>query len=171
MSFSFPTVYCQLPSLTLPPPLPVPFKCQYSPEFSPWWPSMFFTHYMPPPCELIHSQDWPPRTKIPNLLFPVEASVPNFRSMFPMPKGNVWASLIVGKESACNAGDPGSISELGRSLSRGLGNPLQYSCLESLHGQRSLAGYSPWGCKESDTTEQLSKYHSSVYRSVFPVKL
>ena len=24
------------------------------------------------------------------------------------------------------------------------------------HGQRSLAGYSPWGCKESDTTEQLS---------------
>ena len=21
------------------------------------------------------------------------------------------------------------------------------------HGQRSLAGYSPWGCKESDTTE------------------
>ena len=24
------------------------------------------------------------------------------------------------------------------------------------HGQRSLAGYSPWGCKESDTTELLS---------------
>ena len=24
------------------------------------------------------------------------------------------------------------------------------------HGQRSLAGYSPWGCKESDTTEQLN---------------
>ena len=24
------------------------------------------------------------------------------------------------------------------------------------HGQRSLAGYSPWGCKESDTTERLS---------------
>ena len=24
------------------------------------------------------------------------------------------------------------------------------------HGQRSLAGYSPWGCKESDTTEQLT---------------
>ena len=27
----------------------------------------------------------------------------------------------------------------------GLGNPLQYSCLENPHGQRSLAGYSPWG--------------------------
>ena len=24
------------------------------------------------------------------------------------------------------------------------------------HGQRSLAGYSPWGCKESDMTEQLT---------------
>ena len=35
------------------------------------------------------------------------------------------------------------------------GNPLQYSCLENPHGQRSLAGYSPWGRKESDTTEQL----------------
>ena len=27
---------------------------------------------------------------------------------------------------------------------------------ESPHGQKSLAGYSPWCCKESDTTEQLS---------------
>ena len=30
------------------------------------------------------------------------------------------------------------------------GNQLQYSCLENPHGQRSLAGYSPWGCKESE---------------------
>ena len=36
------------------------------------------------------------------------------------------------------------------------GNPLQYSCLENPHGQRSLAVYSPWGCKESDMTERLS---------------
>ena len=35
-------------------------------------------------------------------------------------------------------------------------NPLQYSCLENPHGQSSLAGYSPWGCKGSDTTEQLT---------------
>ena len=33
------------------------------------------------------------------------------------------------------------------------GNPLQYSCLENPHGQRSLAGYSPWGRKKSDITE------------------
>ena len=38
----------------------------------------------------------------------------------------------------------------------GHGNPLQYSCLENAHGQRSLVGYSPWGPKESDTTEWLS---------------
>ena len=36
------------------------------------------------------------------------------------------------------------------------GNPLQYSSLENPHGQRSLASYSLWGHKESDTTEQLS---------------
>ena len=51
------------------------------------------------------------------------------------------------KESACNAGDLGSILGLGRSLGGGHGNPLQYSCLENPHGQRSLAGYSPGGCR------------------------
>ena len=40
----------------------------------------------------------------------------------------------------------------------GNGNPLQYSCLENPHGKRSLAGYSPRGCEQSDTTEQLSTY-------------
>ena len=59
------------------------------------------------------------------------------------------------KESACNAGDLGSIHGLGRSPGGGHGNPLQYSCLENLHGQRSLAGYSPWCHKELDTTEWL----------------
>ena len=49
-----------------------------------------------------------------------------------------------GKEFACNAGDLGLISELGRSPGGGQGNPLQYSCLENPHGQRSLMGYSPW---------------------------
>ena len=38
----------------------------------------------------------------------------------------------------------------------GHGNPLQYSCLENLHGQRSLEGYSPWCHKELDTAEWLS---------------
>jgi len=37
----------------------------------------------------------------------------------------------VGKESACNSGDLGSIPGLGRSPGEGNGNPLQYSCLEN----------------------------------------
>ena len=53
---------------------------------------------------------------------------------------NIYYSLIykryyglpsspVRKESACNAGDPGSIPGSGRSPGEGNGNPLQYSCL------------------------------------------
>ena len=38
---------------------------------------------------------------------------------------------LVGEESACNAGDLGSIPESGRSPGEGNGNPLQYSCLEN----------------------------------------
>ena len=43
------------------------------------------------------------------------------------------------KESAYGAGDLGSIPGLGRSSAGGHGNPLQYSCLENPHEQRSLA--------------------------------
>ena len=50
-----------------------------------------------------------------------------------------------GKESACNAGDLGSIPGLGRSPEEGCGSLLQYSCLETPHRQRNLASYSPWG--------------------------
>jgi len=55
-----------------------------------------------------------------------------------------------GKESAYNVGDLGLIPGSGRSPRGGHGNPLQYSCLENPHGQRSLVGYSPWGRKELD---------------------
>ena len=47
-----------------------------------------------------------------------------------------------GKESACKVGDLGLITGLGRSPRAGNGNPLQTSCLENPHGERSLAGYS-----------------------------
>ena len=50
----------------------------------------------------------------------------------------------------------GFIPGLGRAPEGGHGNPLQYSCLENPHGQRCLAGYSPWGRKELDTTGRLS---------------
>ena len=64
-----------------------------------------------------------------------------------------------GKEATCNAGDLGSIPGLGRCPGGGHGNPLQHSSLENPHGQRRTGGgrsYSPWGSKESDTTEPLS---------------
>ena len=56
-----------------------------------------------------------------------------------------------GKESACNAGDAGSIPGWERFPGGGHGNPLQYSCREN--GPRSPAGYRPWGHRESDMTE------------------
>ena len=55
---------------------------------------------------------------------------------------------------------------LGRSPGGGHGNPLQNSCLENPHVQRSLAGFSPQGCKELDTTERLSTAPNlHVYRN------
>ena len=57
------------------------------------------------------------------------------------------------KNPPANAGDTGSIPGWGRFPGGRNGNPLQYSCLENLHGQKSLAGYSPGGLKESDMTE------------------
>ena len=73
----------------------------------------------------------------------------------PGPYVHELNSGSAGKESTCNVGDLGSIPGLGKSPGEGNGNPLQYSCLENRHGQRSLAGYSPWGHKESDMTERL----------------
>ena len=58
-----------------------------------------------------------------------------------------------GKEPTSNAEDrrdASSIPGLGKSPRGGNGNPLQYSCLENPHGQRSLASYSPKGGEESD---------------------
>ena len=77
-------------------------------------------------------------------------------------KGKIWLPIPVflgfpggsdSKESACNAGDLGSIPGLGRPPGEGHSNPLQYACLENPHGQRTLMVYSSWLCKESDTTE------------------
>ena len=61
-----------------------------------------------------------------------------------------------GKESTCNTGDLGLIPGSEKSPGRGHGNPSHYCCLENLHRQRSLVGYSPWDCKKMDMTERLS---------------
>ena len=59
-----------------------------------------------------------------------------------------------GKESACNTGDTRSVPGLERFPGEGNGSPLQCSCLEKSHGQRSLPGNSPWSHKESDMTKR-----------------
>ena len=77
-------------------------------------------------------------------------------SAFPCLTSDLTTGGSDSKESARNAGDLGSIPGLGRSPRGGYGYPLQYSCLEN--PMDSLAGYSPWGCKELDMTEHLSTH-------------
>ena len=61
-----------------------------------------------------------------------------------------------GKESACNAGDPRSIPGLRGSWVGRKWQPTLVFLPGEFHRQRGLAGYSPWGHKELDTSEQLS---------------
>ena len=63
------------------------------------------------------------------------------------------------KASACNVGDLGSIPGMGRSLWRRKWQPTPVFLLGESHGWRSLVVYSPWGRKESDTTEKLHFHH------------
>ena len=70
------------------------------------------------------------------------------------------------KNTPTNAGDTGLIPGLGRFPGKGNGNPLQFYCLENPHGQRSLAGYSSWGCKELNTTEWLHTHTHTQRKSV-----
>ena len=60
------------------------------------------------------------------------------------------------KESACNVGGPGTIPGSWRSPWRRERQPTPVFLPGEFHGQRSLVGYSPWGCKESDTTKRLT---------------
>ena len=71
---------------------------------------------------------------------------------------------LVVKKLPANAGDVrdvGSIPELERSPGGGHGNLLQYSCLENpINRGAWWATYSPWGCKEPDTTEATERTHA-----------
>ena len=73
----------------------------------------------------------------------------NWSDQAPTPVFLGFPCGSAGKESTCNVGDLGSIPGLGRSSGEEKGYLLQYSGLENSMD-------SPWGCKESDTTEQLS---------------
>ena len=60
--------------------------------------------------------------------------------------------------------DAGLIPELGKSPEGGHGNPLQYFCLEnSMDRGAWWSTYSPWGCKELDTTEVIMRVHMCTH--------
>ena len=69
----------------------------------------------------------------------------------------IYHSGSEGNQHACWR--PGFNPWVGKNPWRRHEYPLQYSCLENPHGQRSLMGYCPWGRKESDMTEELSTHH------------
>ena len=77
-----------------------------------------------------------------------------------------------GKESACNAGNPGSIPGSGRFPGEGNGNPLQYSCLENFMGRgawwTTVHGVSKSRTQLSDWHFYFHVYtHSHVYMYTF----
>ena len=74
---------------------------------------------------------------------------------------------IMVKNQSVNAGEVGLIPGSGRSLGVGNGNLLQYSGLQKSHEQRTLEGYSPWDCKESDTTDHIHTLNGEKFEA-FP---
>ena len=76
-------------------------------------------------------------------------------------QGPSLVTQVDAKESACNAGDPGSIPGSGR---RNWWLTLVFLPGES-HGQRRLAGYSPRGHRESDTTEWVTHVRQKVHET------
>ena len=75
--------------------------------------------------------------------------LPTFQQSNPLGKKKKQTQLWRVKESACNAGNLGSIPGSGRSPGEGNGNPLQYSLPGESHGQRCLGGLSPWGRRQT----------------------
>ena len=76
------------------------------------------------------------------------------------------------KNPPANAGETREMSlipGLGRSWGEGDGNPLQYFLPGKFHGQKNLAGYSPWSCKESDTTE-CARTHTCTHAEHLALK-
>ena len=67
-----------------------------------------------------------------------------------------------GKESACNAGDPGSIPGSGRSPGEGNGNPLQYSCLENPIDRRA------WRATVHGSQRIIHNWVTNTFTSLFP---
>ena len=68
-----------------------------------------------------------------------------------------------GKETACNAGDPRFNPWVRKMPWRREWLPTAVFLPKEFHGQRNLVGYSLWGCKESDMTDQLTHTHRDTH--------
>ena len=71
------------------------------------------------------------------------------------------------KNLPTSLGGLGLTPGLGRSSGGGDGNPVQCSCLETPHGQRSLVGCSLWAHRELDTIEQLTHTDNTHLNKIF----
>ena len=78
---------------------------------------------------------------------------------------STWASLLAQKVKNPPAVQEIWVQSLGWEdfLEESMVTHSRYSCLENPHGQRRLAGYSPWGHKEPDTTEHSAQHSACVY--------
>ena len=96
-------------------------------------------------------------------------------SPFPLTTGNHgFARWLSGKEPTCQCircKRREFDTWVRRSPGEGNGNPLQYSCLENSM-DRSLVGYRPWGCKESDMTYRARTHtHTQVIAGLYSVSV
>ena len=117
--------------------------------------------------------DPPPRSCLspttPSSFLELETNLPN-RQVLKMTETEFkpsWVSIYIPPiESACNAGEPGSIPGLGRSPGEGNGNPLQSPCLENAM-DRGAWRATVCGVAGTDTTERppLSLSPSASYPS------
>ena len=89
------------------------------------------------------------------ILYWYVASAPSVHRNPPEKSFTRWFIQLAFITSAQNAGDLGSIPGLERSPWEGNGNPTPVLLPGKSCGRRSLVGYSPWGRRESDTTERL----------------
>ena len=107
-----------------------------------------------------NGKEWP--EKLEEILRIIFSSLKNYGKQSVIRASQM---VLVGKNPPANAGDArdmGSIPGSGRPSGGGNGNPLQYSCLENPHGQRSLAGYSP---EVSKSQSACAHTHKSVIKS------
>ena len=109
---------------------------------------------------------------LPNKWLSVGLNLIYFTKIYPMlvkiNKVRGFSGGSGGKESACNAGDPGLIPESGRSPGEGNGNPLQYSYLEN-STDRKPGRLPSTGSQELETTEQLIKQQHPILTTFPPV--